>query len=433
MKKILILFAILPILLVSCKNRSSNDVEILNKTGRNFVILALSLGDYDENYVDAYFGPDSLKLKAKALGLRLDDIKSKANDNLDELKSLDVSVDSLKYRREFQINFYQSMLARIDYLSGKKTTFDEESKAIYGVVAPRFDSKFYSSVLFSLDSALPKGKGSIKDRLSEFKKRYIIPEDKLDTVFKVAIAKARYQTVKFIKLPKGENFKLEFVKGKSWGAYNWFQGNSQSLIQINTEVPIYIDRPIDLACHEGYPGHHVFHSTIESEYVKKRGWVEFSIYPLFSPMSLISEGAANAGFEIAFEKKARRKFEKQVLFPLAGIDTTLADKYYKVMELLGKLDNASTDIARDYLDGKISKAKAKDLLINYKLQTPERADMNIQFFEIYRSYLINYTLGQKMIENYLSKKNSRTEKEKWQEFYKLLKRPPLPKDLLTYE
>jgi hypothetical protein len=419
--------------MVSCGKQSSKDLEVLNKAGENFVVLALSLGDYDENYVDAYFGPDSLDAKAESLGLRLDEIKTKAKWNLQQIHGLNFKSDSLNYRRDFLINFYQSLLARLEYLSGKKMTFDEESKAIYGVVAPRFDSKFYSGILSSLDSALPKGKGSIKDRLSEFKKRFIIPEDKLDTVFKTAIAKARSQTVKYIKLPKGENFKLEFVKGKSWGAYNWFQGNSQSLIQINTEVPIYIDRPIDLACHEGYPGHHVFHSTIESEYVKKRGWVEFSIYPLFSPMSLISEGAANAGIEIAYEKKARRKFEKQVLFPLAGIDTTYADKYYRVIELLGELDNASTDIARDYLDGKISKTKAKDLLINYKLQTPERADMNIQFFEIYRSYLINYTLGEKMIENFLLQKNSKTVKDKWQEYYKLLKRPPLPKDLLTNE
>lgn len=352
---------------------------------------------------------------------------------MDNIRGLDVSTESLKYRKDFLINFYQSLIARVDFLSGKKMTFDEESKAVYGVVAPRFDSQFYTGILNSLDSVLPKGKGSIKDRLFEFKKQFIIPEDRLDTVFKTAILKAHQQTLKFIKMPKGENFKLEFVKGKSWGAYNWFQGNSQSLIQINTEVPIYIDRPIDLACHEGYPGHHVFHSTIEHEYVKKRGWVEFSIYPLFSPMSLISEGAANAGIEIAFSKKDRLMFEKQVLFPLAGIDTAMADKYFKVLELLGELDNASTDIARDYLDGKISKAKAKDLLINYKLQTPERADMNIQFFEIYRSYIINYTLGQKMIENYLAKKNSKTEKDKWKEYYKLFKRPPIPKELLTNE
>jgi hypothetical protein len=433
MKRIYILLIILPFFLLSCAKQDSKNIEILNKAGENFVVLALSLGDYDENYVDAYFGPDSLKTKAKALGLRLDDIKSKAKENLAKIQVLNIKSDSLEYRKNFLINFYQSLLARADFLSGKKTTFDEESKAIYGVVAPHFDSKFYAGILSSLDSILPKGNGTIAQRLADFKKLFIIPETKVDTVFKTAIVKAHQQTLKFIKMPADENFKLEFVKGKSWGAYNWFKGNSQSLIQVNTEVPIYIDRPIDLACHEGYPGHHVFHSTIERDYVKKRGWVEFSIYPLFSPMSLVSEGAANAGINIAFEKTVRRKFEKQVLFPLAGIDTTYADKYFKVIELLTELENASTDIARDYLDGKISKEKAKDLLINYKLQTPERADMNIKFYEIYRSYIINYTLGQKMIENYLAKKNSKTEKDRWQEYYKLLQRPPLPKDLLTNE
>jgi len=48
--------------------------------------------------------------------------------------------------------------------------------------------------------------------------------------------------------------------------------------------------------------------------------VEFSIYPLFSPQSLISEGSANFGREVAFSLDERLAFERDVLFPLAGLD-----------------------------------------------------------------------------------------------------------------
>ena len=50
---------------------------------------------------------------------------------------------------------------------------------------------------------------------------------------------------------------------ESWSGYNWYQGNYRSLIQVNTDLPIYIDRAIDLACHEGYPGHHVYNVLLE--------------------------------------------------------------------------------------------------------------------------------------------------------------------------
>src|SRR5207249_2840876 len=53
--------------------------------------------------------------------------------------------------------------------------------------------------------------------------------------------------------------------------------------------------------------------------VRDRGWVEFSVYALFSPQSLIAEGTANFGRDVAFPTKTERmKFEKEVLFPAAN-------------------------------------------------------------------------------------------------------------------
>ena len=87
-----------------------------------------------------------------------------------------------------------------------------------------------------------------------------------------------------MELPAGENFKIEYVTGKTWSAYNWYQGGFQSVIQVNTDLPVFIDQAIDLACHEGYPGHHVYNVLLEQRLVQERGWLEFSVYPL-SPRS----------------------------------------------------------------------------------------------------------------------------------------------------
>ncbi len=51
-------------------------------------------------------------------------------------------------------------------------------------------------------------------------------------------------------MPENENFELEYVTDKAWAGYNWYKGNNFSLIQVNIDFPILIDRAIDLASHE---------------------------------------------------------------------------------------------------------------------------------------------------------------------------------------
>ncbi|NIW37006.1 MAG: hypothetical protein GWN32_10900, partial [Gemmatimonadetes bacterium] len=140
----------------------------------------------------------------------------------------------------------------------------------------------FRGILESLEPLLP-GTGPLKDRWESFRSGYVIPPDKLDTVFRAAIEACKERTAARLGLPPDENFKLEYVTDKTWSGYNWYQGGFQSLIQVNTDLPIYIDRAVDLACHEGYPGHHVYNMMLERELVRDRGWIEFSVYPLFSP------------------------------------------------------------------------------------------------------------------------------------------------------
>ena len=90
------------------------------------------------------------------------------------------------------------------------------------------------------------------------------------------------------ELPENEAFEIEYVRNQPWSGYNWYQGDYQSLIQVNLDQPITIDRAIDLACHEGYPGHHVYNILIERDLVRGQGWTEMSAYPLFSPQSLVT-------------------------------------------------------------------------------------------------------------------------------------------------
>jgi hypothetical protein len=437
-------FIILSIILViinSCSKPndtgSNNELELkMNRIAERYVKLVLNVGLHDPGYVDAYYGPAEWKPESSSVIIKdsiqvqkLFDESGKLLDSLDALSNYKADeLQTLRYK--FLYKQLLAVRARISMLAGAVFTFDEETKNLYDAIAPAHSNDFFRSVIDELDKTLP-GKGNISERLHEFRKSFIIPVNKLDTVFSAAINECRKRTLQHIALPANENFFIEYVKDKPWGAYNWYKGNSYSLIQINTSLPIYIDRAIDLAAHEGYPGHHVYNALLEQNMVRKNKWMEFTVYPLYTPQSLIAEGSANFGIHVAFPGDSRIKFEKEVLFPLAGLDTSRAELYYKVIELSSELKYADNEAARNYLNGKINRQEAIAWLQKYAVLTRERAEQSMRFIDTYRSYVINYNLGEDLVKDYIIQKGG-TENNpdlRWEIIEKLLSTPQVPSNL----
>jgi len=238
-------------------------------------------------------------------------------------------------------------------------------------------------------ASLVAGGGPLLQRVDVFLGRPAIPSDKLTAVMQASIAECRRRTVEHIALSADEQFTLQLVTQQPWSGYSWYQGNATSLIQINTDLPVLISRAVDLSCHEGYPGHHVLNLLLEQRLARQRGWQEFTVYPLYSPMSLIAEGSANYGIELAFSDDEKQAFERDVLYPLAGLDPALAKLNTRAGLARSALSGARLTIARDYLDGCISRAEAVRQAQHYQLLSPERAEQSIGFTDKYRSYVIN--------------------------------------------
>jgi hypothetical protein len=335
-----------------------------------------------------------------------------------------------RQRHAFLSSQLSAIKARIDLLSGVKMTFDEESKALYGVIAPPCSPTSLDIALEVLDRALP-GDGNLAQRYNEYKKQFLVPPARVEAVFKAAIAEARQRTLRHITLPAGEQFSFEEVTGQSWGAYNWYKGNHFSVIQVNTDLPIHLGGVVDLAAHEGYPGHHVQNVLMEGHLWRGQSWIEFCVLPLFTPVSLLNEGAADYGVEVAFPDRERLAFEKRVLFPLAGLDSAEAKQYFQVRELTKRLRYAGIEMARRYLDGKMSKADALAWSMNYELKTPEKAARSVRFVEQYRSYIVNYAVGEDMVKQYVEKRIGQTRKAaaRWRLLEELFATPHTPADL----
>jgi hypothetical protein len=250
----------------------------------------------------------------------------------------------------------------------------------------------------------------------------------LKPVFDAAIAECKARTVQHIALPEGERFDLGFVTDKSWSGYNYYQGGYRSRIEVNTDLPIRISRAVDLGCHEGYPGHHVLNALLEQHLSKGRNWIEFSVYPLYSPQSLLAEGSANYGIELAFPGRERLAYEAGKLYPLAGLPAADAERYFELQNATRDLQSARFTIAREMLEGRIDEAEAARLTQRYLLVSPERARQLTEFTKQYRSYVINYGLGQDMVRADVEAAGP-TPAARWKRMQQLLSEPTLPSDL----
>jgi len=425
-------FAGLAILALACGRSRSTVTDPLTPIAESYLRLALAVGAHDPDYVDAWYGPAEWKTAADSSRMPLDEIRTRTGALLDSLGTARLSdtTELGRLRKSYLTRQLESLAARLDMLEGAKLGFDEESRALYGVAAPHGDEDHSRMVLGRLDSLVP-GSGPLPARYTAWRKAFIVPTERLDTVFKAAIAACRARTVRQMELPPGESFTLEYVQGKPWTGYNWYQGNYKSLIQINTDVPVFIDRALDVACHEGYPGHHVYNMMLEHALVRGRGWPEYQVYPLFSPQSLIAEGTANYGIDMAFPGEERLAFEREVLFPLAGLDPAQVERYAAVQEVARELSYAVNDAAREYLEGRIDAKQAAEWLQRYGLMAPEQAAQRVRFIDRYRSYVINYNFGRDLIGGYIDRETGAgaSHAARWKMFSSLLASPRLPQEL----
>ncbi len=395
-----------------------------------YVALTLEAGTHEAEYVDAYYGPADLKQKAeaaprskaeliaavRALLMRIDNVLLPATKTPDLLQ---------------RITAIRGMLAaaetRLRMLEGQKFAFDDEAKGQFATVPLLKPLSHYDTILARLEKEIP-GTAPLAARVDAFNERFVIPKERLKPVFDAAIAECRKRTTEHMALPPDESFVMEFVTGKPWSGYNYYQGQYKSLIQINTDLPIRISRAVDLGCHEGYPGHHVLNLMIESKLYRGKNWTEFSVNPLYSPQSVISEGSANYGIDLAFSPVERLQFERDVLYPLAGLDPKSAEAFWTLQQATDALSGARLTIAKLYLDGEIDRQKALALTEKYLLVSPARAEQSVGFTDHYRSYVINYGWGKELVKGYVER-GSPDKNERWRRMEKILSEPVLPTDL----
>lgn len=413
---------------------SSQELEAAGKLAEisdAYIALTLEAGTHEAEWVDAYYGPPEKQVAAKAMPRSLAELRNAADMLAGRLDREILSgwAQPADQRRGAALRgMLVAAQTRLQMLEGRKFSFMDEAKGQFATVPELKPLSHYDAILANLKKLIP-GTGTLAARVDAFNERYTVPKDRLQRVFDAAITECKRRTAAHIALPPGETFTMEFVTGKPWSGYNYYKGGFKSLIQINTDLPIRISRAVDLGCHEGYPGHHVLNLLVEERLARAKGWKEYEVNPLYSPTSVLSEGSANYGIDLAFPAAERLAFERNVLYPLAGLDPKTAEAYWKMQQMTEALSGARLTIAQMYLDGAIDRAKALELTQKYQLLSPARAEQQVGFTDHYRSYVINYGWGKDLVRGYIERGRP-DDKTRWSRMEKILSEPTLPSDLL---
>ncbi|RXZ63984.1 hypothetical protein [Pelagerythrobacter rhizovicinus] len=419
----------------ACATGPGGQSDTLDAIADDYLLLQLTIGEKEEGYIDAYYGPEDVRTRAVAeaagqtlpmLAARTEALEARAAQFADD----GVPGDSLEERRaRFLVAQLTAAGTRLRMMQGETLSFADEAEGLFGVRPELPPLESFDPLLAQIERLVP-GEGPLWQRIDTFQKRFDMPADRVRPVMDAAIAECKRRTLEHIALPEGESFTLALVTDKPWSGYNYYQGGYHSKIEVNTDLPVRLDRAIDLGCHEGYPGHHAFNSLLERELVNGRGWQEFSVYPLYSPQSLIAEGSANYGIDLAFPGEEDVAFTRDVLAPIAGLEDLDVERYIALRDAMQDLGPARYTIASRYLAGEIDVARATELLQRYQLVSPERAKQSLDFIDTYRSYIINYGLGRDMVQAAIEAGDA-DEDERWERMERLLSEPALPRDLVA--
>lgn len=403
----------------------SSDVS-LDGLARDYVRLTLEIDAHESGYVDAYYGPEAwreaavrnprdrpaLKAEAERIVAGLAPYVSTGGEQGQRARVLQANTSSARFR--------------LDMIEGRRAPFAEEAEALFALRPKLRPLSDFDDALARIEALVP-GPGPLSQRVSAFRARYAIPDERVAQVVNAAIDECRKRTAAYIDLPAGEDFTMALVNNKSWGAYNYYKGGNRSLIEINTDQPVSVGNVLVLGCHEGYPGHHVQGIYNERNY-RDRGWPEYAVMPLYIPAAPLNEGGADFGVDLAFPGEERLKFEMDVLYPLAGIDPALAPAFDAMRKATSQLDGALLRVSQMHLDGEITREQAITLMQKYRMAPRDVAEQSLKFDADYRSYVINYSVGEDLVRAYVDRHGG-DPKARWAAYERIMSTPTLPADL----
>jgi len=404
--------------------QAQTDTGVPDEVGATFVHLGLAIGRHLPGYVDSYFGPAEIARKVEAEGTLPARELAALADDLAQRVAAHRSLEPA--RREYLQGEVAAMCTTTRMLQGEALEFVDEVRALYGVAPAWVDEAVFNEAHSALADLLP-GPGPLAERVQTFRRRMRIPAPVAAPVITRLAAELRSRARAVFPLPLGEDCAFSFVRGQPWTAYNWYEGEGRSRIEIDEEHPLSIDQLPEIVAHEAYPGHHTEHAIKEQVLYREQGRPEHSVILGHVPSSLISEGIAEHAVGVIVQSDELIHWYGEILKE-AGIsrgEAARVDQFSRALLPLAKV--ADNQLLLLHGQG-ASDDEVVAYGLRYALNTAEDQQRLLRFIKdpLWRSYGFNYTLGHHVVETYLSATADRVSA-----FARLLREPMTPGQLLA--
>src|SRR5688500_12117317 len=162
--------------LAACASQPSEDLDAI---ARDYLLLQLTIGEKEEGYIDAYYGPPEVQAQAEA--------EAPANDlpRLAEraaaLRGRIAAIEPSEGTPEAQrARFLDAQLVaaqtRLRMLQGENLPFAEEAEGLFGVRPELPPLASFDPLIARIDALVP-GEGPLWQRIDAFNNRFNIPAD----------------------------------------------------------------------------------------------------------------------------------------------------------------------------------------------------------------------------------------------------------------
>jgi hypothetical protein len=357
-----------------------------------YLQLGLRLGRHVDGFVDAYYGPAETadRVAAEPLvppaalaaeaGQLIGDLDAGGGDD-------EIGPDRRRWVRAQAVGLRTSARK----LAGEPIGYLDEVESCYGARPELVPEDDLAAAHGRLDEVLP-GDGPLRERYIAWREAHAVPVDKLQPAIRSLADDLRERTHTMYGLPDGEHVEWIFETDKPWSGFNYYEGELRSRVAINLDLPVLSLSLGHLVAHESYPGHHTEHTRKEVGLVRRRRWLEETIFLVGTPQCTLAEGLADLGLEVVFGRRPEPTVAEH-LRPL-GIryDADVAAQVTQAAEVLGWVRSNAAILLHEHgrsLDDTVA------YLERWALLPPDRAAKAAQFLTdpTWRAYSHCYTEG----------------------------------------
>jgi hypothetical protein len=401
------------VLMLGCNRQPTEPVE---RYAAEYVEIATAVGTFRAEEVDAYFGPQELDRRTDDKPAKPAELLTRARDLATRIAN-DPQVTASARGQRLQARV-DSLATLLEVLTANlPLPFAEEARRLYGLdLPPAVD---LSAQIKELDELLP-GTGATAFKLASLQNQLVIPAGKREAVFHRALEECQRRTTQHWRLPERDQLTVEFTREVESAWYR-YEGEGRGKLQVNPLAVAFVGAALEVACHEGYPGHHAQFLLFDNSALSQGLPIEERVVLLRAPDSVLREGAASYGVDLAWTPEERLAFERDVLFPLAGLAPAQAERVARIHRILTQLGDATIPILEEYRDKIISFNTATFRLEREALLGSPAA--LLKFVDRHGAYVAGYTVARQRIATFVDEQTQASGQSAWVVLHDVLAAP----------